>query len=177
MHLFLISWGFATNYLNLPCWVFRILYRILKYNVKKRKKISILSRPIANLCDLLKLTNYLFEIKLTLVPISPATTAGRFSLPYVRNLMQQIEKWHKMEDGHDHSSLILPPCDSYSNRTPYSPPFVLPLGDFADPREGGRRHCVKRKVLRWMFKQIFRLLKKIAKTCDCQHKVDPWFAK
>ena len=64
---------------------------------KKEKKNSILSRLIANLCDLLKLTNYLFEIKLTFVPISPATTAGRFPPPYVRNLMQQSEKWHKME--------------------------------------------------------------------------------
>ena len=58
-----------------------------KVQHKKEEKISILSRPIANLCDLLKLTNYLFEIKLTLVPISPAKTAGRFHPPYVRNLM------------------------------------------------------------------------------------------
>ena len=79
-----------------------------KVQHKKEEKISILSRPIANLCDLLKLTNYLFEIKLTLVPISPATTAGRFPPPYVRNLMQQNEKLHKMEEWSCHYSLILP---------------------------------------------------------------------
>ena len=64
-----------------------------KVQHKKGEKISILSRPIANLCDLLKLlANYLFEIKLTLVPISPATTAGRFPPLYDRNLIQQSEK-------------------------------------------------------------------------------------
>ena len=37
--------------------------------------------------------------QLTLVPISPATTKGRFPPPwYVRNRMQQSEKWHKMEE-------------------------------------------------------------------------------
>ena len=158
MHLFLISWGFATNYLNLPCWVFRILYRILKYNVKKRKKISILSRPIANLCDLLKLTNYLFEIKLTLVPISPATTAGRFSLPYVRNLMQQIEKWHKMEEWSRPFFPDSSPMRFLFQSDPLLSSIRTSIGDFADPREGegSIANCDKRKGLHWIFKQIFR---------------------
>ena len=38
------------------------------------------------------MSNYLFEIKLTLVPIYPATTAGRFLPRYVQNLMQKSEK-------------------------------------------------------------------------------------
>ena len=67
-------------------------YLCVMWGHKKEEKISILSRPSASLCHLLKLANYLFEIKLTLVPISHATTAGRFLPPYVRNLMQQGEK-------------------------------------------------------------------------------------
>ena len=38
------------------------------------------------------MSNYLFEMKLTLVPIYPATTAGRFLPPYIQNLMQKSEK-------------------------------------------------------------------------------------
>ena len=52
----------------------------------------------------------------------------------------------------DHSSTMRFLCQS----VPFLSPIRTYIGDFADPREGGRRHCDKRKGLRCIFKQIFR---------------------
>ena len=40
------------------------------------------------------------------------------------------------------TSTILPPCDSYANRSPFSPPIRTNIGDFADPREGGGEDAI-----------------------------------
>ena len=59
------------------------------------------------------------------------------------------------------SKTILPwsyPVRFLCQSVPFFSPFVLIHRCFrrlTRLREGGRRHCVKRKVLRWIFKQIF----------------------
>ena len=50
----------------------------------------------------------------------------------------------------DHSSTMRFLCQS----VPFLSPIRTNIGDFADPREGGRRHCDKRKDLRCIFKHI-----------------------
>ena len=115
---------------------------------EKVKKIAFFSRPIANLCDLIKLVNFLFKIKLMFVPIYSTTIARRFPPPLVRNLMQQSEKWHKIEEWSKPFFPDSTPCDSYVNRSPFSPPFVLIHRGFRRPtrlREGGGAIALREK--------------------------------
>ena len=56
---------------------------------KTEKKISILSRPIASLCDLLKLAKYLFENSaqdFSLNAMAPSPLAWVGEIPYVSNV-------------------------------------------------------------------------------------------
>ena len=47
---------------------------------KEKKLIKFQDQSLKKSLRSFKITNYLFKIKLTLVPISPTTTTGRFDL-------------------------------------------------------------------------------------------------
>ena len=148
MHFFSYFMGFCNPLLKPGLLIILDCTSYFKVPHKKDLKNFIFSWPIANLCDLLKLVNFLFEIKLIFFPPSSATIAGRFPPSYVRNRMQQSEKWHKIEEW---STPFFPdstPCDSYANRSPFSPPFVLIHRGFRRPtrlREGGGAIALREK--------------------------------
>ena len=79
-----------------------------------------------------------------LVPISPATTAGRF--PSRLHLMfefqgSKVKNNIVRNNDLDHFSSMRFLCQS----VPFLSPTRTYIGDFADPREGGRLHCELRQ--------------------------------